>query len=223
MSPDLLPDLFEAQKKLGPALKRRLACPDHSNITALVGCEIGDPALTGPQLARREGASIRAVAPLRLGLAGGGTDVSPYCDEYGGAILNATIGRYAYAHLGFRDDHRICFSAHDVEQDDVAPLAAELPLDSGLRLHRAVYNRLYVTSCAVGFTQFRFRRRSMRHPPRDWAHHPRLSLPWSRLIVPHLAYHLGGMTLLAWPLRSSASTSISPAVDRTSMLLPSAE
>src|SRR5262245_4992876 len=82
---------------------------------------------------------------------------------------------------------------------------------------------LYVTSCAVGFTQSPFRRRSMRHRARDWAHHPRLSLPWSRLIVPHLAYHLGGMTLRDWPSRSSASTSISPAVDRISMLLPSAE
>jgi D-glycero-alpha-D-manno-heptose-7-phosphate kinase len=86
--------------------------------------------------------SIRSRAPLRLGLAGGGTDLSPYCDEHGGVILNATIGRYAYAHLSFRDDNKLCFSAHDVKQEDVVPLAAELPLDGGLPLHRAVYNRM---------------------------------------------------------------------------------
>lgn len=86
--------------------------------------------------------SVRARAPLRLGLAGGGTDLSPYCDQHGGAILNATIGRYAYAHLSFRDDHRLLFSAHDVQTDDIVPLAAELPLDRGLPLHRAVYNRI---------------------------------------------------------------------------------
>lgn len=86
--------------------------------------------------------SVRARAPLRLGLAGGGTDLSPYCDEHGGAILNATIGRYAYAHLSFRRDHQLCFSAHDVQQEDLIPLVAELPLDRGLILHRAVHNRM---------------------------------------------------------------------------------
>jgi D-glycero-alpha-D-manno-heptose-7-phosphate kinase len=86
--------------------------------------------------------SVRARAPLRLGLAGGGTDLSPFCDEHGGAILNATIGRYAYAHLSFRRDHRLCFSAHDVKQEDLMPIEAQLPLDHGLLLHRAVHNRM---------------------------------------------------------------------------------
>ena len=99
-----------------------------------VGTDLADP-WSAP-------VSVRARAPLRLGLAGGGTDLSPYCNEHGGAILNATIGRYAYAHLSFREDNRLCFSAHDVNEEDIVPLAAELPLDSGLLLHRAVFNRM---------------------------------------------------------------------------------
>ncbi len=41
----------------------------------------------------------RSKAPLRISFAGGGTDVSPYPEERGGAVLNCTIDKYAYATL----------------------------------------------------------------------------------------------------------------------------
>jgi len=53
----------------------------------------------------------RSKAPLRLGLAGGGTDVSPYADLYGGAILNITIGMYAYATFKPLNGKKIHFKA----------------------------------------------------------------------------------------------------------------
>jgi len=82
---------------------------------------------------------IRARSPLRLGLAGGGTDVSPYCDQFGGAVLNVTIDLYAYAIIEPADDGRVVVSAPDIEGrgeigDDGAPAGP-------LILHRAVYRR----------------------------------------------------------------------------------
>lgn len=42
---------------------------------------------------------LRCKAPLRISFAGGGTDVSPYPEEKGGAVLNCTIDKFAYATL----------------------------------------------------------------------------------------------------------------------------
>jgi len=85
---------------------------------------------------------IRARAPLRIGLAGGGTDVSPYCDEFGGAILNATISMYAYATIEPKHDGKIVL--HSVDGGCVLeyPAAEELPLDGNLDLLKGVYNRV---------------------------------------------------------------------------------
>ncbi len=84
----------------------------------------------------------RARAPLRLGLAGGGTDVSPYCDVHGGFVLNATIARYAYAVIKPLAGGEIRFLATDQAQTVVVALDAALELDGQLNLHKAVYREM---------------------------------------------------------------------------------
>ena len=85
--------------------------------------------------------TIRARAPLRLGLAGGGTDLSPYCDQFGGAVLNTTIDRFAYAFISPRDDGKVVFRAKDLGREEVLDAAPQLP-QASLLLHRGVYERL---------------------------------------------------------------------------------
>ncbi|MBP9752596.1 MAG: dehydrogenase [Proteobacteria bacterium] len=83
----------------------------------------------------------RSKAPLRLGLAGGGTDVSPFCDVYGGAVLNATISLYAYCTIEDLNNNEIIFNALDFEVKEQF-LTSDLLNDEGLRLHRGVYRRI---------------------------------------------------------------------------------
>ncbi len=86
---------------------------------------------------------VRARAPLRLGLAGGGTDVSPYCDLYGGLVLNATIDKYAYTVIEPRADaNRVCLIAADKQESFESEASPQLPLDGHLDLHKGVYNRI---------------------------------------------------------------------------------
>ena len=56
---------------------------------------------------------FRSKAPLRIGLAGGGTDVSPYADLFGGAILNATISLFAHASIEILNEKIIVVEAAD--------------------------------------------------------------------------------------------------------------
>lgn len=85
---------------------------------------------------------IRSKAPLRLGLAGGGTDVAPFSEIYGGAILNATISMYAYATIKPRNDGQILFNAWDKKEQILFPSSLSLEIDGALDLHKGIYNRI---------------------------------------------------------------------------------
>ena len=85
---------------------------------------------------------VSARAPLRLGLAGGGTDVSPYTDLHGGCVLNATIDRYAYAVIQQLPDPIVRFHATDLQSEETFPASASLPSGGRLSLHKAVYSRI---------------------------------------------------------------------------------
>jgi D-glycero-alpha-D-manno-heptose-7-phosphate kinase len=85
--------------------------------------------------------SLRACAPLRISFAGGGTDVPPYPSSHGGAVLSATIARYASAQVRIRADHD-----YHVESLDLMARAAfardELVFDGHLDLVKAVLRDL---------------------------------------------------------------------------------
>lgn len=84
----------------------------------------------------------RSKAPFRIGLAGGGTDVSPYSNDYGGAILNATVTLYAYTTIIPRNDGKIIIRAEDRNEILEYHSLDELPIDGILDLQKGVYNRI---------------------------------------------------------------------------------
>ena len=85
---------------------------------------------------------IRSKAPLRLGLAGGGTDVSPYADLYGGSILNATINLFAHTTIIPTDDGEIHLEAQDMDLAETLSSSECLEPTGKLALLKGVYNRV---------------------------------------------------------------------------------
>lgn len=84
----------------------------------------------------------RSKAPLRIGLAGGGTDVSPYSDEFGGAILNATVSLFAYASIEPIAENKIIIEALDRKEKETYDFADTLPINGTLDLAKGIYNRV---------------------------------------------------------------------------------
>ena len=85
---------------------------------------------------------IRSKAPLRLGFAGGGTDIADYYNNYGGYVLNATVDMYAYCVIGPNDSGRIEFYAADLDITETYNTKEKLPINNKLSLHTGIYNRI---------------------------------------------------------------------------------
>lgn len=100
------------------------------------------------------GMLYRAKAPLRISFAGGGTDVSPFSDMYGGCVLNATIDKYAYTSLETTPVRSI--EIQSLDYDAIAQFRADqsLEFDGEMDLAKAVIRRLNNTQGRNGFRIF---------------------------------------------------------------------
>lgn len=87
-------------------------------------------------------ATIRSQTPLRLGLAGGGTDINLYCDTYTGYVLNATISLFVHCTLIEREDNKIIFDSPDTDGYCQYESCLKLENDGKLDIYKAVYNRI---------------------------------------------------------------------------------
>ena len=85
---------------------------------------------------------VRSIAPLRLGLAGGGTDIKDYYQKYHGSVLNATINLFTHCTIESNSDNKLVF--HSLDIDDLFTVSETniLALEGNLLLHKAVYNRI---------------------------------------------------------------------------------
>ncbi|OPY34524.1 MAG: Galactokinase [Methanomassiliicoccales archaeon PtaU1.Bin124] len=94
---------------------------------------------------------IRSRAPLRISFAGGGTDVSPYSDERGGAVISSTIDRYAFCSISPRKDKEITIRSLDYGREERWKANGMLQYDGNLDLIKAVLNHFDVKQGADMF------------------------------------------------------------------------
>jgi D-glycero-alpha-D-manno-heptose-7-phosphate kinase len=85
---------------------------------------------------------VRAKAPLRVSFAGGGTDVPPFPQTHGGAVLSATIDKWANASVRSRDDHSLSLRSLDYGQELTIGAEDQIHFDGRLDLPKAALLRM---------------------------------------------------------------------------------
>lgn len=90
---------------------------------------------------------VRSRSPLRLGLAGGGTDMESFFSVHGGCVLNATIDLYACCTIQPKQDGKIRFIAPDIGEEFECAITDYIEPTGKLKLHKAIYNRIIKDYC----------------------------------------------------------------------------
>lgn len=88
--------------------------------------------------------SIRSRAPVRVDLAGGWTDVSPFAEREGGAVVNIAINRHTYASVCPRTDSGARLRSDDYAAEVETSAIDLLTYDGRLDLAKAALKRLGV-------------------------------------------------------------------------------
>ena len=87
---------------------------------------------------------IRSRAPLRISFGGGGTDVAPFCENEGGAIIGSTINKYAYCSIVPRKDDQIIVHSLDFDMTVKYNTKENLVYDGKLDLVKAALKAMQV-------------------------------------------------------------------------------
>lgn len=84
---------------------------------------------------------IRSKAPFRVSFGGGGTDMPPYCTEYGGCVINTTIDRHVFVSLIPRKDRKIRVFSIDYNNETIFTIG-DRDYTGGFELFKGIVNVL---------------------------------------------------------------------------------
>lgn len=86
--------------------------------------------------------TYKSKAPFRIGLAGGGTDVNPYSEIYGGSVVNACISLYAHVSIEPLAGNKIILQSADQNFEEQLKWSFKLPVNGNFNLLKGAYNRI---------------------------------------------------------------------------------
>jgi D-glycero-alpha-D-manno-heptose-7-phosphate kinase len=96
--------------------------------------------------------TIRCRSPLRISFAGGGSDVTPFPQKFGGAVMSTAIDRYAYVMVKKTNTKKLKIISHDYGLLRSFEKISEIKKDRKTILIRAAFEELGFDPCGVEVT-----------------------------------------------------------------------